>query len=99
MAIEDDLFSASILVNTTIDQIQFIRKHQFREQGANNRMFDIFLQPETWSISQEQLSAEVNGIYAGVIMVEAKFAEVVNQNATLAQADPVPQPMLNHEQC
>ncbi len=37
-------------------------------------------QPETRPISQEQLVAEVKGIYAGLVMVEAKCIEVVNNN-------------------
>jgi hypothetical protein len=42
-------------------------------------------QPETRPISQEQLVAEVKGIYAGLIMVETKCIEV--DNAQNAQAD------------
>jgi len=37
--------------------------------------YDLVLQPETRPISQEQLVAEVKGIYAGLIMVEAKCIE------------------------
>ncbi|TAQ88143.1 hypothetical protein B7494_g3538 [Chlorociboria aeruginascens] len=37
---------------------------------------DIVHEPETRPLSQEQLIAEVNGIYAGLIMVEAKCIEV-----------------------
>ena len=33
-------------------------------------------QPKTQPISPEQLIAEVKGIYAGLVMVGAKFAEV-----------------------
>jgi len=44
-------------------------------------------QPETRPISQEQLVAEVKGIYAGLLMVEAKCIEVDNRQAALAQAD------------
>ena len=36
------------------------------------------LQPETRPISQEQLVAEVKGIYAGLVMVEAKCIKVDN---------------------
>jgi len=43
-------------------------------------------QPETRPISQEQLVAEVKGIYAGLIMVETKCIEV--DNAQNAQTDP-----------
>ena len=60
--------------------------------------YDIVLQPETRPISQEQLVAEVKGIYAGLVMVEAKCIEVDNKQATLAQADPGAQPKLNNEQ-
>lgn len=42
---------------------------------------DIIRQPETRPISQEQLVAEVKGIYAGLVMVESKCIEVVNDNA------------------
>jgi hypothetical protein len=60
--------------------------------------YEIVLQPETRPISQEQLVAEVKGIYAGLVMVEAKCIEVDNKQATLAQADPGAQPKLNNEQ-
>ena len=60
--------------------------------------YEIVPQPETRPISQEQLVAEVKGIYAGLIMVEAKCIEVDNKQATLAQADPGAQPKLNNEQ-
>ncbi|KAG0650064.1 esl2 [Hyphodiscus hymeniophilus] len=60
--------------------------------------YDIVLQPETRPISQEQLVAEVKGIYAGLVMVEAKCIEVDNKQATLASADPGAQPKLNNEQ-
>jgi hypothetical protein len=60
--------------------------------------YDIILQPETRPISQEQLVAEVKGINAGLVMVEAKCIEVDNKQATLAQADPGAQPKLNNEQ-
>ncbi|KAL5325165.1 hypothetical protein ACEPPN_006288 [Leptodophora sp. 'Broadleaf-Isolate-01'] len=60
--------------------------------------YDIIMQPETRPISQEQLVAEVKGIYAGLVMVEAKCIEVDNKQATLAQADPTSQPKLNNEQ-
>jgi hypothetical protein len=49
--------------------------------------YDIISQPETRPISQEQLVAEVKGIYAGLVMVEAKCIEVDNKQAALAQSD------------
>jgi hypothetical protein len=60
--------------------------------------YEIILQPETRPISQEQLVAEVKGIYAGLVMVEARIIEFDNKQATLAQADPEAQPKLNNEQ-
>lgn len=60
--------------------------------------YDILRQPETRPISQEQLVAEVKGIYAGLVMVEARCIEVDGKHATLAQADPTSQPKLNNEQ-
>ncbi|KAL5329581.1 hypothetical protein ACEPPN_003095 [Leptodophora sp. 'Broadleaf-Isolate-01'] len=60
--------------------------------------YDIIIQPETRPISQEQLVAEVKGIYAGLVMVEAKCIEVDNKQATPTQADPTSQPKLNNEQ-
>lgn len=55
--------------------------------SAAEDSYDIILQPETKPISQEQLVAEVKGIYAGLVMVEAKCIEVDNKQAALAQAD------------
>ncbi|KAG7101406.1 EST/SMG-like protein 2 like [Verticillium longisporum] len=53
----------------------------------------IIKQPETRPISQEQLVAEVKGIYAGLVMVESKCIEVDNLQNTKEGAIP-----LNHEQ-
>jgi hypothetical protein len=58
--------------------------------------YDIILQPETRPISQEQLVSEVKGIYAGLVIVEAKCIEVNNKQATLAQADLGAQPKLDN---
>lgn len=49
-------------------------------------------------MQQEQLVAEVKGIYAGLLMVEAKCVEVDNNQATLTSADPGTQLKLNNEQ-
>ncbi|CZS92380.1 uncharacterized protein RAG0_02797 [Rhynchosporium agropyri] len=78
-------------------------------QLARADSFDIISQLETRPISQEQLVAEVKGIYAGLgnvysllphqsLMVEAKCIEVDNKQATLTQADPTSQPELNNKQ-
>lgn len=49
-------------------------------------------QPDTRPISQEQLVAEVKGIYAGLVMVESKCIEVDNQQSNKTE------PVLNDEQ-
>ncbi|KAJ9155637.1 hypothetical protein NKR23_g1920 [Pleurostoma richardsiae] len=51
-------------------------------------------QPETRPISQEQLVAEVKGIYAGLVMVESKCIEVDNAQNSQNEAPP----RLNNEQ-
>ncbi|PVH67527.1 hypothetical protein DL98DRAFT_507629 [Cadophora sp. DSE1049] len=43
---------------------------------------DLIMQPETRPISQEQLIAEVKGIYESLMIAEAKCIEVDNQQAT-----------------
>jgi Est1 DNA/RNA binding domain len=59
----------------------------------------LVLQPETRPISQEQLVAEVKGIYAGLVMVEAKCVDFDNKQAKDAQgAEAGKQPKLNNEQ-
>lgn len=49
-------------------------------------------QPETRPISQDQLVAEVKGIYAGLVMVESKCIEVDNAQSSQSETK------LNHEQ-
>ena len=50
-------------------------------------------------ISQEQLVAEVKGIYAGLVMVEGKCIQVDAKQAALAREEPPgTQPKLNNEQ-
>jgi hypothetical protein len=55
---------------------------------------ELIKQPETRPISQEQLVAEVKGIYAGLVMVENKCIEVDNDRSS--QTDPSNK--LNHDQ-
>ena len=72
---------------------------QMEEELKKDAAFDIVREPETRPISQEQLVAEVKGIYAGLVMVEAKCIEVDNKQAALAQqGDPASLPKLNNEQ-
>lgn len=73
---------------------QTIHEHRADEAGqrrkgliqlsANSRYPGLILQPDSSPISQAQLAAEVKGIYAGLVMVEAKC---VNIDAAQA-ADP-----------
>ncbi|TQN64497.1 Telomerase-binding protein EST1A, partial [Colletotrichum shisoi] len=51
-------------------------------------------EPETRPISQEQLVAEVKGIYAGLVMVESKCIEVDNSQSSNKETNP----KLNNEQ-
>jgi len=53
---------------------------------ATDDSYDIALQPETRPISPEQLAAEVRGIYAGLVMVEAKCIGVDQRLASLTQS-------------
>ncbi|KAM3067164.1 hypothetical protein ACMFMG_011717 [Clarireedia jacksonii] len=69
--------------------------HKSKPQGEE---YTMILQPETRPISQEQLVAEVKGIYAGLVMVEAKCIEVDNKQADLAQGDSTSHMKLNNEQ-
>lgn len=57
-------------------------------------------QPETRPISQEQLVAEVKGIYAGLVMVEARCIEVDKRHAKLEPGSPNSslQPKISHQQ-
>ncbi|KAK6532708.1 hypothetical protein TWF281_006886 [Arthrobotrys megalospora] len=59
---------------------------------------ELILQPETRPISQEQLVAEVKGIYAGLVMVEAKCIEVDSKQAAAATQGVKQVPPLNNEQ-
>ncbi|KAK6495714.1 hypothetical protein TWF481_002761 [Arthrobotrys musiformis] len=59
---------------------------------------ELILQPETRPIPQEQLVAEVKGIYAGLVMVEAKCIEVDSKQATAATQGIKQVPPLNNDQ-
>ncbi|KAJ9155509.1 hypothetical protein NKR23_g2139 [Pleurostoma richardsiae] len=63
-------------------------------QDTDESATKLIRQPDTRPISQEQLVAEVKGIYAGLVMVESKCIEVDNaQNSQNEDA-----PKLNNEQ-
>ncbi|MCJ1251472.1 hypothetical protein MMC30_008705, partial [Trapelia coarctata] len=56
---------------------------------------ELILQPETRPISHDQLVVEVKGIYAGLVMVEAKCIDVDEKQTVAAQEkDPSKQNML-----
>lgn len=60
---------------------------------------EILLQPETRPISHEQLVVEVKGIYAGLVMVEAKCIDVDEKQSHAAQEkEPSRQTKLSDEQ-
>jgi hypothetical protein len=60
---------------------------------------NLISQPETRPISQEQLVAEVKGIYAGLVMVEGKCIQVDLKQAQLVKESlPGHRPKLNNEQ-
>ncbi|KAI1357170.1 hypothetical protein F5Y08DRAFT_347180, partial [Xylaria arbuscula] len=56
------------------------RRGDIPEEGSQN--LRLIKQPETRPISQEQLVAEVKGIYAGLMMVESKCIEVDNAQSS-----------------
>ena len=60
---------------------------------------EILLQPETRPISHEQLVVEVKGIYAGLVMVEAKCIDVdEKQSAAAQERNPLYRTQLSPEQ-
>ncbi|KAK1574279.1 uncharacterized protein LY79DRAFT_480710, partial [Colletotrichum navitas] len=52
-------------------------------------------QPETRPISQEQLIAEVKGIYVGLVLVESKRIEVDNAQSSASESES--SPILNND--
>lgn len=88
-----------ILNNVTAQPQLHTQQHQSNsasdEEDENSRMVG---QPETRPISPEQLIAEVKGIYAGLVMVEAKCCEVDAKQAAAAQDQDGKHPRLNNEQ-
>ncbi|MCJ1286474.1 hypothetical protein MMC26_005820 [Xylographa opegraphella] len=60
---------------------------------------ELLLQPETRPISHEQLVVEVKGIYAGLVMVEAKCMDIDDKQSLAAlEKDPSKQTKLKPEQ-
>jgi hypothetical protein len=60
---------------------------------------EMLLQPETRPISHEQLVVEVKGIYAGLVMVEAKCIDIDERQTLAAQEkDPTKRVALKNDQ-
>ena len=60
---------------------------------------EILLQPDTRPISHEQLVVEVKGIYAGLVMVEAKCIDIDDRQSIAAQEkDPAKRVNLKNDQ-
>ncbi|MCJ1433520.1 hypothetical protein MMC27_002883 [Xylographa pallens] len=60
---------------------------------------ELLLQPETRPISHDQLVVEVKGIYAGLVMVEAKCIDIDDKQSLAAlEKDPTKQTKLKPEQ-
>ncbi|KAL6717752.1 hypothetical protein ACLMJK_003837 [Lecanora helva] len=60
---------------------------------------EMLLQPDTRPISTEQLAVEVKGIYAGLVMVEAKCIDIdERQSAAAQERDPAKRPELTNDQ-
>ncbi|KAI5818316.1 hypothetical protein BZA77DRAFT_243894 [Pyronema omphalodes] len=64
----------------------------------NDDRLQMIREPETRPISSDQLIVEVKGIYAGLIMVEAKCGEVDAKQRQEILALDTKKPPLNHEQ-
>ncbi|KZL80703.1 hypothetical protein CI238_09061 [Colletotrichum incanum] len=69
-------------------------EHTFEHSLVDANTEVVIKQPVTWPISQEQLVAEVKGIYAGLVMVENKCIEVDNAQGSTKDTSPE----LNNEQ-
>ena len=69
------------------------------QDAAEDHEPEMLSQPETRPISHEQLVTEVKGIYAGLVMVEAKCIDVDDKQSRAAQErDPSKQVKLTAEQ-
>lgn len=92
----DDLQSVPPKVNSLNNSKKDQPRHHQRPADHDvpdaDEPFTLIRQPETRQISQEQLVAEVKGIYAGLVMVESKCIEVDNAQSSQNDAK------LNNEQ-
>jgi len=61
------------------DFSRFSCRKSLWKSASSHKTQDAFRQPETRPISQDQLAAEIKGIYIGLVMVEAKCIEIDNR--------------------
>ncbi|XEU97220.1 hypothetical protein FSHL1_002506 [Fusarium sambucinum] len=86
--------TSSSPILTPLNPLTIVSKSfQWNDEDDTSRMMR---QPETRPISQDQLVAEVKGIYAGLVMVETKCIEVDKAQLSAANADT--NSKLNNEQ-
>ena len=97
------IFIEKSLVNTGLPPGQNLTSDGLDNQPDSDNEIEpepeLLLQPETRPISHEQLVVEVKGIYAGLVMVEAKCIDVDDKQSVAAQEkDPAKQTRLTPEQ-
>lgn len=88
---DDDIIRPSALRNKPMPRTKRVESRPRMEEPEHVNE-ELIKQPETRPISQEQLVAEVKGIYAGLVMVESKCIEVDNAQSSQCDAK------LNNEQ-
>ncbi|KAF3183661.1 hypothetical protein TWF225_006135 [Orbilia oligospora] len=84
--------------STSLSSLPIVQNSSDADESEPQQPTELILQPETRPISQEQLVAEVKGIYAGLVMVEAKCIEVDSKQAAAATQGIKQVPPLNNDQ-
>lgn len=84
--------------STSLSSLPTAQPSSDADESEPQQPTELILQPETRPISQEQLVAEVKGIYAGLVMVEAKCIEVDSKQAAAATQGIKQVPPLNNDQ-
>ena len=93
-----NLASSSTLENDNFSRVE-VSLNEPEPIDEWNADPELLLQPETRPISHEQLVHEMKGIYAGLVMVEAKCIDVDNKQTAAAQErDPSRRTQLTPEQ-
>ena len=94
--LNDNTTGASLETSSQMDSSSV---DQFDSDQWSELEPELLLQPETRPISHEQLVTEVKGIYAGLVMVEAKCIDVdEKQTAAAQEKDPAKKTKLTPEQ-